>query len=287
MIDHAGDALSALLDGELSDDEATAVRAHVAGCEACARELDDVREARRMLRELPNVEPPAGWLDGVLSDGVVVRLQPRRRVFATVALSVAAGLLLFVVAANTIGPIEQRPDVDTALERHASTVSARGDIFHGNIPRNTPTDPAPATTAVRRPVADLPDGFFAPKLLAGYRLVESYRTDEGGVQLLYRKGQYGLSVFERRGGVDWSELPTGGARTTIAGHDAWRWNDEPADGRLVVIAEDAITLTIVADEPGDAVLEVASALPISHSVSIERRITRAVAKALELLSPAP
>lgn len=290
MIDHAGDSLSALLDGELGNHEAAAVREHVASCDACANELDDVRQARRMLRELPAVEPPAGWLDHVLADspGAVVRLQPRRRrAFAASGLSIAAALLVMVLVAPTIGPAAHEPGVALAVERHASTVAALGGVFHTNASRNTPTDPAPPTTAVHRSVADLPPGFDAPALVAGYRLIEAYRTDEGGVHLLYRKGQYGLSIFERRGGVDWSKLPSGGRRISVAGRDAWRWNEEPADGRLLVMDDDDITLTIVGDEAGDAVLEVARALPTSHDVSMEQRIARAMAKALELLSPAP
>lgn len=285
-MNHAGDVLSALLDDELGAAEAEEVRAHVAGCHECTRELDDVRAARQLLRELPAVDPPAGWLEELLDGGRVVQLAPRRRAaMANVAVSVAAGLLLLVLSANLIGPVKQHPEVASALERHASTVSALGDIFRGGSTRFTPPSPAPPTTAAQRSLTDLPTTYDAPERLAGYRLIKAYRTPDGGVHLLYRKGQYGLSVFETQGGVDWSELPDGGARMKLAGHEAWRWNVEPADGRLVVIEEDDITVTIVGDEPGDAVLSVAVELPRSRSLPIEQRVKRAVARALELLSP--
>lgn len=286
---HAEDALSALLDGELTDVEAADVRAHIERCAVCALELDTVREARELVRSLPEVEPPAGWIDELITGGEVIRLEPRRRaVMANVIVSVAAGLVVMVLAANLIGPAKNAPGVTAALERHASTVSALGDIFKGNEPsRFAPDEPAPPTTAAARNLDDLPGTFDAPGRLAGYRLIEAYRTPDGGVHLLYGKGKYALSVFERKGGVDWDQLPSGGARIDIADHRGWRWNDAPANGRLLVIEEDDITITIVGDQPGDAVLDVAVALPSSHSLSMSQRVTRAVAKALELFSPAP
>jgi hypothetical protein len=42
----------------------------------------------------------------------------------------------------------------------------------------------------------------------------------------------------------------------------------------------------VGDETGDAVLEVASELPEARDVSLPTRMRRAVARSLELLSPA-
>ena len=66
-MNHADELLSALLDGQLAADEAAEVRAHVAGCDDCARELDDVRQARRLVRELPAVDPPAWFLAELLA----------------------------------------------------------------------------------------------------------------------------------------------------------------------------------------------------------------------------
>lgn len=286
--DHAGDALSALLDGELGAVEADEVRAHVAGCHECTRELDDVRTARRIVRQLPAVEPSVDWLDGLLDDAVVGRMHRRRRAaLANIAVSVAAALVLLVLSANVIGPARLHPEVANALERHASTVAALGDIFKAGLTRLAPANPAPPTTASQRSMTDLPAPYEAPKTLVGYRLIEAYRAPDGGVHLLYRKGQYGLSVFETPGGVDWSELPPGGTRMELSGHDAWRWDAQPARGRLVVLEGDDMTVMIVGDEPGDAVLSVAAALPRSQSLPMEQRVKRAVAKALELLSPAP
>ena len=56
---HLDDALSALLDGELGDDEAARARSHLAGCPLCGTEMAEVGQVREWLRSLPPVEPPA------------------------------------------------------------------------------------------------------------------------------------------------------------------------------------------------------------------------------------
>lgn len=62
MSAHPGDLLSAWLDGELDEPEATAVAAHVEGCPACAAERDEVNVARIAVRGLPRLAAPAGVL---------------------------------------------------------------------------------------------------------------------------------------------------------------------------------------------------------------------------------
>ncbi|HEY3246934.1 MAG TPA: zf-HC2 domain-containing protein [bacterium] len=56
--------LSALLDNELTADEAADVRAHLAACESCRGELDRLTRVKRLLAALPEREPPAAyWTD--------------------------------------------------------------------------------------------------------------------------------------------------------------------------------------------------------------------------------
>jgi hypothetical protein len=69
-----------------------------------------------------------------------------------------------------------------------------------------------------------------------------------------------MSIFERRGEPDWDSLPADGTRLRIEGLDAWRWDDVTADGRVYVIDDDDLVLTVVSDEPGDAALDVIAAL---------------------------
>lgn len=288
---HPGDALSALLDGSLSASDAAAVRAHVDSCDACARELDDVRVARRLVRSLPAAEPPAGFLASLLDhedDDVVVSLRPGRAVLAAVSGSVAAGLVLLVLAATSLSLSAVEPEVAAAVDRHASTVGAleaEGLIASAGDRFVSPSS-VPPTTAEVRSADDLPAPYLAPETVAGYRLVEAYEMADG-VHLLYRRGPYALSIFETSGELDWDALPSDGTRMRVGAHDAWRSDGGGADGRLYVMDADGMVVVLIGDEPGDAVLDVAAALPEARSPSMRARVQRSVAKALELFSPAP
>ena len=286
---HAGDALSGLLDGHLPAAEAVAVRDHVATCEACARELDAVRSARRLVRSLPAQEPPPGFLASLLDDGgVVVPLRPRRAVLAAVSGSVAAGLVLLVLSAASVSLSAVEPEVAASVERHASTVGAleaEGQIARAGERFVSPASVPPTTSAVRSS-DDLPAPYHAPDEVAGYELVEAYEMADG-VHLLYRRGPYALSILEMPGELDWDSLPENGTRLRVGEHDAWRWDELTADGRLYVVDDDDLVVVLIGDEPGEAVLDVAAALPEARSLSMRSRVQRSVAKALELFSPAP
>jgi len=64
---HLGDALSALLDGELSDADTAAARAHLATCPTCEAELGAIDQARTWLRGLPPIEPPADFSERLIA----------------------------------------------------------------------------------------------------------------------------------------------------------------------------------------------------------------------------
>jgi predicted anti-sigma-YlaC factor YlaD len=63
MDDHPVDDLPALLFGELSPDKATAVGDHLAGCDACRRELAEMATASAALRNVAR-RAPAGAVPG-------------------------------------------------------------------------------------------------------------------------------------------------------------------------------------------------------------------------------
>jgi anti-sigma factor RsiW len=65
---HLGDALSALLDGELAPAQQDAARAHLSVCADCSRELAAVGQARTWIRALPPVDPPFGFYERMLLD---------------------------------------------------------------------------------------------------------------------------------------------------------------------------------------------------------------------------
>lgn len=54
--------LSAALDGMLTPDEQAALDAHLAGCDSCTRELEELRQVRMMLRALPQPAAPRSFL---------------------------------------------------------------------------------------------------------------------------------------------------------------------------------------------------------------------------------
>jgi len=275
---HPGDLLSALLDGELSVADADQVRAHVRDCLDCARELDEVREARFLLRTLPAVDPPTDLFtrSGRESPRRWGAIPPRTQV----AVSIAASVALFVLAAGGVQPGSLVPPMASVMDRHASTVSAL-DLRSGLVPAGEATP----TTAPRRDPDRLPAPFDAPQVLGDYHLVDAYRAGDG-LHLLYRDGRYGLSVFEQQGSLDWDELPVDeGSRVDLAGRDGWRWDAAPVDGRVVVFEDDGMVVTVVGDEPGDAVLDVARLLPAPRDLPMFERMERAATRALELFSP--
>ena len=302
---HPGDELSALLDGELDGQAAVAVRVHVAGCPPCADELNCTRAARVALRSLPAVEPPPGVMqslvarvagvdegpraDAVPPVAVLVDRRHRRFAAANVAASVAIGVGLLVTGLTLAEPPDYEPRVETAVGRHAASLMAMSaggilDADGGTDPLR-PTGPVTPTTAAPRNPDELPAPFDAPaRLNGGYELVDAFANGEG-IQFLYQQGRYGLSVFEVRGRLDGTALPAGGRRVAVAGVDGWRWETEEAAGRVVVFERDGLVVTVVGDEPGDAVLEAARSLPGPRPLSLLQRLTGAGASALEALSP--
>ena len=117
---HPDAELSAFLDDELDEPAARRVTRHVARCPRCVAELDDLRTARAMLRDLPRVAgPDAGELVADVPDAVR-RDQARRRVRTAVAGTVAGVLgvlgLAFVLGGSERGQVV--PPVDVVVVDH-------------------------------------------------------------------------------------------------------------------------------------------------------------------------
>jgi hypothetical protein len=281
---HPGEALSDLLDGRLSPDEAERIRAHLLVCPECAHELAAVRDARAALRSLPAVELPPQFLERLLDDDdVVVPFVRRPRVLGRAATAVAAGLILVVGVGGHPAPAVSA-EVNGAVQTHAATVSAISAQLGGPDPIMAPGEVTPSTLPHRS--TDVPRPYLAPKQLGDYHLAEAFRSPHG-VHLLYERGEYGLSVFEQEGDVDFDRLPLPGQRLRIAGDEAWRWTGPRAAGRVLVLERDGVVITIVGDESQDAVLSAAEALPDgARAVTLEKRLRRACGDALDALSPA-
>lgn len=309
---HPGEELSALLDGELDGEASYAVATHLDTCSSCADELHWARAARWALRSLPAVEPPPGFIEAatvrLAGDEVghynperpgktvsLARYRARRRPWrgrvaaANVAALVAAGVALLVLTVSATEPGPYQPQVDAAVGRHVASLSAmaaQGQVVADGGPDPLrPRAPVTPTTAPARDPAALPAPFRAPRALdGGYHLVDAF-TQGHGLQLVYERDRYGLSVFETRGRLDFDALPAGGVRLEVAGAHGWQWEAAGVAGRVVVFERDGLVMTVVGDEPGGAVLDAARSIPEPRPLSMGQRLREAGASLLEAFSP--
>ena len=120
---HEDERLSALLDDELTEDDAIRVARHVADCDRCLEELHAVRRAREALRALPAVDPPPALYGDILVAATVPH--ERHRVAARLVVAAAASLALVAGASFLLGD-EPRgtvaPPVEVFVVDHVARV---------------------------------------------------------------------------------------------------------------------------------------------------------------------
>jgi len=140
---HLGDALSALLDGELPAAQAEGARDHLAVCPDCTRELAAVDQARTWVRTLPPVDPPFGFYERMLLDRQPVlrgalgdRATLRRR--AGVAAFGAAAAAVTVLGIGSPSPRPVSPSVPRLVEAHATSASVGADLLSKLAPVGVP-----------------------------------------------------------------------------------------------------------------------------------------------------
>jgi predicted anti-sigma-YlaC factor YlaD len=140
MTEHPGDLLSAYLDGELSGPEARRVEAHLVGCGACNAELDDLGQARRMLRDLPPVPAPAGFTRGLVE-------RRRRAARRGTGLALVAASIAVVAGLVLADPHEDRPSGSQPMT--LSGDASRLDTTPGPFSSRPggPTGPIASTTS--------------------------------------------------------------------------------------------------------------------------------------------
>jgi len=130
-------------------------------------------------------------------------------------------------------------------------------------PTTTPP-PSPATTADRAPESVAPASLSSPTLAPagladGYTRVGVYKRD-GTVQVLYSDGIYDLSVFERRGVLDRSDLAESGGPVRVGKAAGWRY--AWPGGQVVLWQAGETVFTVVSNAPLDQVLTAARDLPV-------------------------
>ncbi|HEX9968955.1 MAG TPA: zf-HC2 domain-containing protein [Acidimicrobiales bacterium] len=137
MTEHVGEALSALVDGELSPAEEADVRAHLADCATCADELVAVERMRSLVRDLPVLDLPPVVVERVReADRPAAARHAPSRVAAMAAAAVAAAAsLLFAVMAPQSDTVN--PPVERLVEVHA-TSGVNGDPVTQLVPAAVP-----------------------------------------------------------------------------------------------------------------------------------------------------
>lgn len=141
---HLGDALSALLDGELSGAQQETARAHLAGCPACTEELAAVGQARSWVRGLPQVDPPFGFYERMLLDrsrpggttAFGARPGLRRRAGLAALGAAAAAVTVLGVGSPSARPVN--PAMPQLIEAHAASASVGADLLTKLAPVGVP-----------------------------------------------------------------------------------------------------------------------------------------------------
>ncbi|MGH8913522.1 MAG: anti-sigma factor family protein [Acidimicrobiia bacterium] len=88
---HAGEMISAYLDGELSQPEIDQLFAHVSSCGRCAAEMQEMQAVRSAVRSLPLLELPQGLIPE--ADAVLVPLHRNRGFLVGAAAAVVAAVI--------------------------------------------------------------------------------------------------------------------------------------------------------------------------------------------------
>jgi anti-sigma factor RsiW len=125
------DLLSAYVDAECTAAERAAIETRLATDADWARILDEVVTARDAVRGLPLREPPAGFIDSLISRAA--RSNRRHRVIAGCA-AAAAIVMGFALASPTTHHSRVRPPIASLSDSHAATQSLQSDPVSGLAP---------------------------------------------------------------------------------------------------------------------------------------------------------
>jgi len=252
--------LTAYLDGEVDDDERRFVEQLLA-VDASARALhDDLAGVRSLLRSLPVIEPPFGFLErleldarrqeraGLVPVPYAVGVE-RRRARGSVVASAAATVGLMALAIGFAPAAEATvPPVQSYMERHmAMTV--------GGV---TAADAAMPMASMTMADADAHGGGVAMTNLAGMDRKNVFAADDA-MQVVYTDGDHMMSVYAQPGTVAWNALPPGGTMRTVGEEPAWEFHQGGAT--LMVMERGAEVYTLVGAIAPEAVMGAGSALP--------------------------
>jgi anti-sigma factor RsiW len=117
-MNHAGDLISAYLDGELSRAEIEQLQAHLSSCGRCAAEIQEMQLVRSAVRSLPMLELPAGLVPE--ADAEVVPLRRNKGFWVGAA---AAAVALVIAIAALVTPSSPSIAIDELNSRYGARAS--------------------------------------------------------------------------------------------------------------------------------------------------------------------
>lgn len=165
-------SMSAMLDGELREEDALVLQAHVSTCPACAAEVATLESVALSVRAIPDVELPLGLErrirtaiareeQGVFSLGWLRSLfQPRLAPGMATAMAGATLIVgfwvgrLFPVAAPRVAPVAVAPAAVKPVATRTGTVAPNTTIHVAAQPGSTRTSRRRTPAPVRRKPAD-------------------------------------------------------------------------------------------------------------------------------------
>lgn len=115
---HAGELISAYLDGELARNEIDQLQAHLATCGKCAAEMQEMQSVRSAVRSLPLLELPPGLIPE--ADAEVV---PLRRNKGFLVGAAAAAVALIIAIAAIVTPSTPSVTLEELNSRYAARAS--------------------------------------------------------------------------------------------------------------------------------------------------------------------
>lgn len=251
--EHAGELLSAGLDGELDPASQAWLDDHLASCEACAASLADLERTRALLRGLPGVDGSS------FVEGFLARHRATVRVGAGFvgAAAVVLGLLALTAA---VAQARIEPDVDAMVAAHHQLLDAvDGEAVGRGLPEGWQAVSVRGQ-APPREVRRLAGHYSAPRSMPPMpiELVGHLAFDGSNLAwLVYRHHDSLVSVYEEPGVVAWNQLADG-SPIDLDGRRGWLRRD---GGHAVVVGQVGhLAVTVVADDVETAV-SVATELP--------------------------
>ena len=225
--EHLGELLSAHLDGELSAEESSRVEQHLAGCPACATELEATRTVRSRLRDAPAVDPPFGFLERVTLPSGQARARRRHWQAAAWVVGVAAAWVL--VLGIAVAP--QRSTVVPPVDETRAALAKPGLI-------STLHRPEGSVTRFPKTVLDRP-------LLSVFGVSQGKLNGDAAIYGNEDDPDSVLQVSILPATPEWSELK-GGLRQPVAGVPGTPWESTDANPtKALVFSADGTTVMIV------------------------------------------